>query len=104
MARGALVKQQITETLLKTFQGSFLYNGGKEIRIPMKENGELIQVKVTLTAAKVNVEPDEDVAVPGEVIKAAETAMPEPETSGRIEPTPEEKKNVANLMKELGLA
>lgn len=64
MARGSESKQIITNKILETFAGSFLYNDGKEIRIPIVENGETIQIKVALTAAKVNVESGDDVALP----------------------------------------
>jgi hypothetical protein len=58
MARGQESKQIITKKILETFEGSFLYNQGmyKEIRIPIQENGEIIQIKCVLTAAKINVE------------------------------------------------
>lgn len=55
MAKGQASKTQITEKILNTFEGSFICNQGKEIRIPMMENGELVQIKVTLTAAKDNI-------------------------------------------------
>lgn len=54
MARGSIAKEEITKKILETFEGSFLNE--KEIRIPIVENGETIQIKVALTAAKVNVE------------------------------------------------
>ena len=53
-ARGAESKAKIIEKILTTFENSFQYD--KEVRIPMYENGELIQIKLTLTAAKTNVE------------------------------------------------
>ena len=34
MARGADSKLEITRKILETFEGSFLFNDGKEIRIP----------------------------------------------------------------------
>ena len=51
MAKGQIAKQEITKKILETFEGSFLYDGGKEIRIPIIEEGNLVQVKVTLTCA-----------------------------------------------------
>jgi hypothetical protein len=54
MARGSLAKEQITKRILECFSNSFVNE--KEIRIPwVEENGEEVQVKVTLTCAKVNV-------------------------------------------------
>jgi hypothetical protein len=50
MARGSQAKEEITAKILEVFEGSFLYD--KHIRIPVKECGETIEIKVTLTAAK----------------------------------------------------
>ena len=72
MAKGVIAKEFIKEKLLETFEGSFVYNNGKEVRIPYEENGELVQIKVALTAAK------EAVSADGEVLKAvAATAQEE---------------------------
>lgn len=99
MARGSISKEKITKTILDTFAGSFLYD--KEIRIPCQEEGELIQIKVTLTAAKTNVESGDDIKVPG--IENNEINFDIPITKEKIEVTEEEKQNVATLLKNLGL-
>ena len=49
-ARGTEVKEKLTQVLIKLFPESFM--DGKTLRIPMKENGEIVEIKVTLTAAK----------------------------------------------------
>ena len=49
-ARGAEVKEKLNQVLTKLFPESFM--DGKTLRIPMKENGEIVEIKVTLTAAK----------------------------------------------------
>ena len=95
-ARGSIAKQQITETILNTFEGSFTYD--KEIRIPIIEDGEVVQIKVTLTAAKVNV----DNAGGGSTIE-----LPSQDTNN-VDPTlkqitNEEKAEVENLISKLGL-
>ncbi len=103
MARGQIAKAEIQKKILSNFEGSFLYNDGKEIRIPVQENGELIQIKVALTAAKENVEQGTDNAVPG---AAAEKIDFESETKTIkpvVEATEEEKNNVNDLLKALGL-
>ena len=50
MARGSTSKEIITAKILSMFEGSFI--NGKEIRLPMMEDGSPIEIKVTLTAAK----------------------------------------------------
>lgn len=96
-ARGSEAKEIIKNKILETFEGSFPYD--KEIRIPIEENGEIVQIKVTLTAAKVNVGVGADIAVPG----AAVQSTPGAQTAASAEITPEEKKNVTNLIETLGL-
>ena len=110
MARGQIAKAEVAKKILDSFEGAFSYNDGKEIRIPIMENGEEIQIKVALTAAKENVNPGDDNLLPGEnttrvndngqiefvhKVSAAETRI--------VEPTQEEKQNVQDLLRAIGL-
>ena len=95
MAKGAAAKQEITKKILEVFEGSFVYNDGKEIRVPIVENGEVVQIKITLTAAKVAVEAGADTAVPG--------ATPTKAEDGVKEITADEKNEVNDLISALGL-
>ena len=104
MAKGSLAKEQIFEKMLEVFEGSFIYNNGKELRIPWDEGNGEIQIKVALTCAKENVDPT------GEVLPKSAAAAPVenytnnfPEPKKMVEPTPEEKQNVEDLLKALGL-
>ena len=105
-ARGSLSKETIKNKILEVFPGSFLYNSGKEIRIPMNEEGELIQIKCTLTAAKTNVECGEDTAIPGAKVGSvgvdSGSAAPASEPFMN-QPSEEEKEKVEELLKSLGL-
>jgi hypothetical protein len=99
-AKGAVSKEIVTEKLLEMFEGAFVYD--KTIRIPMVEDGNEIQIKVALTAAKDLVEPGADVALPkakGPTAKAGEFSFPEV----KMEATESEKDAVQNLMASLGL-
>jgi hypothetical protein len=95
MARGTESKEIITRKILETFENSFKYD--KEIRIPIVENGELIQIKVTLTAAKVNVENGGDTAVP--VAGNASTVN----SSDNLMITEQEKEDTMKLLQSLNL-
>ena len=106
MAKGAASKEIIFAKLLETFEGSFMYNGGKELRIPMMEDGNEVQIKVALTAAKENVYPESGETVTAAVAQegAPTNAFPEPKAPVRpVQPTEEEKANVEALLKSLGL-
>lgn len=109
MVKGAVAKQEIFEKMLEVFEGSFIYNNGKELRIPWDENGVELQVKVVLTCAKDIVSKEEGGSVINTVKRSA--AAPEEEDAligfpvprKKLEPTPEEKQNIEDLLISLGL-
>ena len=107
MAKGTFSKEKVKDKLLEVFPGSFLYDSGKEIRIPMVENGEQIQIKVSLVCAKVNVASGTDVALPGAEAATSDfgTTMPTTEVAKDFmnEPTAEEKESVKKLLQTLGI-
>lgn len=97
--KGAEAKLEITNKILELFPGSFKYD--KEIRIPVIENGEEVQIKISLTAAKVNVERDGGVL---DFTKKTETTVQTTSaTPQSLEPTEEEKNIVNDLISKLGL-
>lgn len=91
-AKGAVEKDIITSKILEVFEGAFIYS--KEIRIPVND----VQIKVSLTCAKDNVEVD-GATTPAAVLSDA--GFPAP--VGKIEPTAEEMENVRRLAEKLGL-
>ena len=101
-AKGSILKQEIASKILATFPGSFLYNDGKEIRINGTENGEKLQIKLTLTAAKVAVEGGSDTVLPGETATADVKSNVTNETIPQ-EPSEEEKERLTMLLNKLGL-
>ena len=96
MARGAEEKEVITQKILETFSNSFIY--GKEIRIPIND----VQIKVTLTCAKENVEAGGDMAVPG-ATPAVTNAFDTVAEKEEIHASEEEVKLVNSLIDKLGL-
>ena len=100
----SIAKAEITHKILEGFPESFVYNYGKEIRINTTEEGEIVQIKLTLTCAKIPVSVNVDVEVP----RSTEAPIPadcpfevnEPQS---FEPTEEEKENLQKLMSKLGL-
>ncbi|MDD7754895.1 MAG: hypothetical protein PUJ51_10380 [Clostridiales bacterium] len=101
MARGQEEKLIVINKIKEVFPEAFEYD--KTIRIPIGD----IQIKVALTAAKDNVEPGGDVAVPG--VKATKVTIAEgaepvfEDVSKTIEPSQSELDAVNNLMSQLGL-
>lgn len=103
MAKGSLAKEEIFSKILEIFDGSFIYNNGKEVRIPWKEGDNLVQIKVTLTCAKDNVSPTGDETVNTVIDKEEASIGNFPTPKKRTEVTEEEKKNVEDLLSALGL-
>ena len=101
MARGQEEKLIVINKIKEVFPEAFEYD--KTIRIPIGD----VQIKVALTAAKDNVEPGGDTAVPGTKatkVTIAEGAEPVFEdVSAIVEPSAEELNAVSNLMESLGL-
>ena len=100
-SRGAEEKQIVIDKIKEVFPEAFEYD--KTIRIPIGD----IQIKVALTAAKDNVEPGGDAAVPGvKATKVTITEGAEPvfeDVPATVEPSAEELNAVSNLMESLGL-
>lgn len=93
-AKGQKIKAQITQKILDTFEGSFIND--KEIRICGEEDGYPVQIKVTLTTAKENIDnPNEIVYTTPQTSESADTV--------EVSITSEEKKTVAQLLESLGL-
>ena len=98
-AKGTEAKSAISEKILDIFPNAFEY--GKELRIPYEENGEEVQIKVTLTCAKVNVSnPNLETSENSEEDNAVS-----PSTSPRdlSEPSVEEKETLEELISKLNL-
>ena len=92
---------------LSNYFGNRAFQYDKEIRVNMMEDGQLTQIKLTLTAAKVMVNAGGDAAVPGGAVEEV-AAAPSQETSfaskiADTETSAEEKANLSALLRSLGL-
>jgi len=98
MAKGADSKKIVWNKMLEVFPGAFMADE-KTLRIPMTENGEPLEIKVALTAAKDILGGADNVSTAVEPSTFGETAAtPAPEIV--VEPTAEEKANVQKLLDE----
>ena len=108
--KGQIAKEQLMNEILNLL-GDRAFKYDKDIRVNCTENGELVQIKLAFTAAKVVVEQGADTVVPGN-IKPAVTAIPKSEMidfeapaapAPVATPTAEEKQNIKELILKLGL-
>lgn len=104
-AKGATAKKAVFEKMLEVFEGSFMYNGGKELRIDCEEESGPVQIKVTLTAAKEPVSIGGTNADMGGAAAASQMAPTNnfPKPKELVQPSDAEKKNVEDLLTALGL-
>lgn len=105
MARGAIAKQNVINTILQTFgDAAFLSEDGKELRIEQVEDGEVVQIKVALTCAKVNLErPSGGDSFPTPAPKKTAAVVPSNPNTNAGAPSAEEQQKVIDLMAKLGL-
>ena len=82
--RGSEAKDIVSKVILNVFKNAFIND--KEIRVPVMWDGEEIQIKVTLTAAKTNVEHEGGTAIKPEIPANAADVVP-------IGPLSDEEKN-----------
>ncbi len=94
MAKGAVAKQEVIAKIKEVFPEAFEY--GKELRVPMEEDGQRVEIKIALTCAKTNVGGD-GASVESQVESNVAVNVP------AAAPSEEEKQNIANLMDRLGL-
>lgn len=90
--RGSVAKEEFIAKLHEFFPN--LIMNGKEIRIPWMENGEEVQLKIALTAAKENIAG----SVPVEYTKTETKIIDDCPA-----PTAEEKKRVQELLNKLSI-
>lgn len=103
MAKGSIAKAEVMKEILQLFgDAAFMSPDGKELRIEKKEDGEIVQIKVALTCAKVNI--DRPVSDVGNVSTSTPSAFKpsNPETNTK-EPTDEEKQLVVDMLAKLGI-
>ena len=91
MAKGSASKEIIFAKMQEMFAGSFMADS-KTLRIPMEEDGQVVEIKVTLTAAK-DVLGQAPAPVKMEVIQGGGNV---------VAPTAEEKARVESMIRALG--
>ena len=91
MAKGSASKEIIFAKMQEMFAGSFMADS-KTLRIPMEEDGQVVEIKVTLTAAK-DVLGQAPAPVKMDVIQGGENV---------VAPSEAEKRRVESMIRALG--
>lgn len=104
--KGSESKSIVTKKILEIFPDAFLYNNDKEIRIPFKEQGDQVEIKVVLSCAKT---PVREAAVydwsvsPSTTTSNESIPAPAPTPQPQTQISEEDRRKVAELMAKLGL-
>ena len=105
MAKGNIAKQKVAAKIAEAFGSAFVGEFDKKLYIWSEEDGEAVQVAITMTCPKVPVGSANKVNYSAEVGDALNfenmSAAAVPQQPATI--TEEEQKNIEDLMKKLGL-
>ena len=106
MAKGAIAKQNVTKKIAEIFGADFIGEVDKKIYVWTQENGERVQVAISLTCPKTPIEVS-GTPIPnfsgGMDFESMGVATVAPANSAPAEISEEEKQTVADLMARLGL-
>lgn len=103
MAKGAIAKQQVENRIRLEFDDDFVGSNGKELFVWGEENGERVQIKISLTCPKTNYSGPDVAATPSKTAKPALDWSDNATETPPTELTQEEKETVNTLLEKLGL-
>ena len=107
MARGSEAKEWVAKKIIECFGQENVIEYDKKLYITTKENGEKIQICITMTCPKtlvgVEATPDKSAFSGGLDFESMGAATATPEAFKPAEITPDEKETVQDLMRRLGL-
>ena len=103
--RGTIGKQNVIAKIAEAFGKDYIGEHDKKIYVWTQENGERIQIAISMTCPKIMIDAGEanaEVEVPGGDFDWS-MDTPTPPKPAPVEISQEEKDTVANLMAKLGL-
>ena len=100
MAKGAVAKENAAKKMAEVFGSNWIGEYDKKYYIWSEENGEKVQIAISMTCPKTPI--GEAGAVTDSNVLNFEDSVVSGE-SAKVDITPDEKKNIADLMARLGL-
>lgn len=100
MAKGAVAKENAAKKMAEVFGSNWIGEYDKKYYIWSEENGEKVQIAISMTCPKT------PIGEAGAVTDSNVLNFEDSVTSGegaKVDITPDEKKNIADLMARLGL-
>lgn len=103
MAKGTDSKKKIFDALIEKYPNSFWEDENKILRIPFNEGGERVEIKITLTAAKNNLQENGGENVANFNSDSTKDSKGKIEFKVDVEPSKEELDNVKKMLEALDL-
>lgn len=105
MAKGSIAKDVVAKKIAAAFGADFVGEYDKKLYVWAEENGEKVQIAISMTCPKVPVGASDFSTEPGNSLNFEDmsAAVVAPKSFEPAEVTDEEKKNIAELMARLGL-
>ena len=106
MAKGTIAKDLVEKKIISAFGADYVGTCDKKIYVTAMENGEKVQIAISLTCPKVPIVVDNTVQIGDFNFEDPTPAVVTTNATGTFTPaeiTDEERKNVADLMARLGL-
>lgn len=100
MAKGAVAKENAAKKMAEVFGSNWIGEYDKKYYIWSEENGEKVQIAISMTCPKTPIG-EAGAAVDSNVLNFEDSVASGGDT--KVDITPDEKKNVADLMARLGL-
>ena len=103
MARGAQAKRKVEQIISSAFKDNFLGIYDKKLYVQAEENGEMVQVAISLTCPKTPVVVSEKPLIFDNKLNFEDGATVIPHPQVQTEISDEERQTVKELMERLGL-
>lgn len=103
MAKGAIAKQEVIKTLQSAFGANFLGEFDKKIYVQASENGEMVQIAISLTCPKNPVAVSNAPVIHGDRMDFSDEATIIPTNNSNTEISDEERQTIADMMARFGL-
>jgi hypothetical protein len=101
MAKGSIAKEVITKKLKEAFGADFIGEVDKKIYIQAPENGEMVQIAISMTCPKTPVAVSNAPVVKGGIMDfEAEPVLVAPKS---VEVSEDERATIQDMMRRLGL-
>ena len=107
MAKGAIAKEEVVKKISEAFGSSFIGEFDKKVYVWANDGGEQVQIAISLTCPKNPIQVDDSVSLDDGDLDFTDDTPKTSKVAVSVAPpaeiTEDEKKNIVDLMKKLGL-